>query len=211
MHPNATNSVIPPTAMFDAPLKILGLAGSLRAASYNRGALRAARELAPLGMTIEIFELEGLPVFNQDDEVILPPRVVELKARIHASDAVLFVTPEHNYNISSALKNAIDWASRPWGDNAWKGKPAAIMGASTGMVGTARAQLQLRQMFVLLDIIPLNRPEIMIPFANEKFDENGDLTDAVTRGRIRELLESLAAWVRRLSAPHEIPELMRRT
>jgi chromate reductase, NAD(P)H dehydrogenase (quinone) len=193
-------------------LKILGIAGSLRAASFNRGALRAARELAPDGMTIDIFDLRGLPVFNQDDEPILPPRAIELKERIRESDAVLFATPEHNFGIPAALKNAIDWASRPWGDSAWAGKPAAIMGASVGRVGTARAQLQLRQMFVFLDVLCINQPEVMIPFADEKFDVNGNLIDPMSRDKIRELLESLATWVHRLSSSdREIGELMHRS
>src|SRR5687767_4397039 len=123
---------------------ILGIAGSLRRESYNRSAMRAATELVPPGARIDVFELDGIPGFNQDDEQQPPAQVVELKARIRAADALLFVTPEYNYSIPGVLKNAIDWASRPYGDNAWSGKPAAIMGASTGGIGTARAQYHLR-------------------------------------------------------------------
>ena len=122
------------------PIRILGIAGSLRRQSYNRAALRAAAQLAPEGATVEIFELDGIPGFNQDDEQNPPVKVVELKRRIREADAILFVTPEYNYSVPGVLKNAIDWASRPYGDSAWNGKPAAIMGASIGNIGTARAQ-----------------------------------------------------------------------
>src|SRR3712207_754173 len=120
------------------PIRILGIAGSLRRASYNRAALRAAAELVPEGATIDIFEIDGIPAFSEDDEQNPPEKVTELKRLIRESDAILFVTPEYNYSIPGVLKNAIDWASRPHGDSAWTGKPAAIMGASTGMIGTAR-------------------------------------------------------------------------
>jgi chromate reductase len=121
------------------PIRILGIAGSLRRGSYNRAALRAATELVPEGAILETFELDGIPVFNQDEEQNPPAKVTELKRRIREADAILFVTPEYNYSVSGVLKNAIDWASRPYGDSAWNGKPAAIMGASPGAMGTARA------------------------------------------------------------------------
>src|SRR5215471_8680766 len=120
-------------------ITILGIAGSLRRASYNRAALRAAQQLVPEDATLEIFELDGIPGFNQDEEAHPPAKVVELKARVRAVDAILLVTPEYNYSIPGVLKNAIDWASRPYGDNVWNGKPVAVMGASPGMLGTARA------------------------------------------------------------------------
>jgi hypothetical protein len=107
---------------------ILGIAGSLRRASYNRAALRAAQQLVSEDATLEIFELDGIPGFNQDDEAHPPAKVVELKARVRAADAILFVTPEYNYSVPGVLKNVIDWASRPYGENAWNGKPVAVMG-----------------------------------------------------------------------------------
>lgn len=121
------------------PVRILGIAGSLRRESYNRAALRAATPLLPEGATLETFELDGVPGFNQDEEQNPPAKVTELKRRIREADAILIVTPEYNYSIPGVLKNAIDWASRPSGDSAWNGKPAAIMGASVGTTGTARA------------------------------------------------------------------------
>lgn len=173
---------------------ILGIAGSLRKGSYNRAALRAAQELAPEGAEIELFELDAIPLFNQDLEPQMPRAVADLKARIREADAVLFVTPEYNYSVPGVLKNAIDWASRPYGDNSWDGKPAAIMGASPGMLGTARAQYHLRQMLVFLNMYPLNRPEVMIARAQEKFDGEGNLTDPETRKRIAKLVQALADW-----------------
>ena len=180
------------------PIQILGIAGSLRRQSYNRSALRAAKELAPEGVTIDIFELDGIPGFNEDEQQNPPARIVEFKKRIRAADALLFVTPEYNYSVPGVLKNAIDWASRPYGDSVWSGKPAAIMGASMGNIATARAQYHLRQIFVFLNVFPLNQPEVMIGNASERFDANGNLTDESTKKHIRKLLESLVDWTNRL-------------
>src|SRR5690554_5490340 len=130
-------------------IRILGIAGSLRSQSFNRAALREATKLVPENAEIEIFELTGdIPGFNQDDENNPPEKIAELKRKIREADAILFVTPEYNYSVPGILKNVIDWASRPYGDNAFSGKPAAIMGASIGNIATARAQYHLRQMFV---------------------------------------------------------------
>ena len=181
------------------PVRILGIAGSLRRESYNRALLRAATQLAPDGATIEVFELAGIPGFNQDDEQDPPAKVVELKRRIREADAILIVTPEYNYSVPGVLKNAIDWASRPYGDSAWNGKPAAIMGASIGTIGTARAQYHLRQMFVFLNMFPVNQPEVMVGNASERFDANGNLTDDATKQFVRQLLQNLVEWARRIS------------
>jgi chromate reductase len=179
-------------------VRILGIAGSLRRQSFNRAALRAATELVPQGATIEIFELDGIPGFNQDEEQNPPAKVTELKNKVRAADAVLFVTPEYNYSTPGVLKNAIDWASRPYGDSAWNGKPAAIMGASVGAIGTARAQYHLRQMMVFLNMYPINQPEVMIGNASERFDAEGNLTHEATKDFIRQLLQNLADWTRRI-------------
>jgi chromate reductase len=179
-------------------VRILGFAGSLRKQSYNRALLSAANEMVPDGVTLEIFELEGIPPFNQDLELQPPDEVKEFKAKIKAADAILMVTPEYNYSIPGVLKNAIDWASRPYGNNAFDGKPVAVMGASVGMLGTARAQYDLRRSFVFLNMFPLNQPEVLVPFAQDKIDGNGRVTDEKTRRKIRELLESLAAWTKRI-------------
>ncbi|WP_447979993.1 NADPH-dependent FMN reductase [Candidatus Nitrospira bockiana] len=179
-------------------ISILGIAGSLRKESYNRAALRAAVGLVPPGSTLEIVELDGIPPYNQDHEHQPPPSVRTVKAKVSAADAILIVTPEYNYSVPGVLKNAIDWASRPYGDNAWNGKPVGIMGASIGNLGTARAQYHLRQMFVFLNMFPLNDPEVMIANATDKFDEQGNLKDAKTTQKIKEFLEALVAWTRRL-------------
>ena len=175
--------------------------GSLRKASYNGAALRAAEKLAPeAGATIEHFYLHDIPGFSEDEEKSPPPQVVELKARIRAADAILIATPEYNYSVPGVLKNAIDWASRPYGDSAWAGKPVAVMGASIGATGTSRAQYHLRQSFIFLDMPALNRPEVMIGNAAERFDDQGRLTDERTRQHIQKMLVALVAWTRKLRA-----------
>ncbi len=179
-------------------IRILGFAGSLRKDSFNKSLLRAAIEVVPSDAKLETFDLEGIPPFNQDLETQPPEKVKEFKAKIRGADAILIATPEYNYSIPGLLKNAIDWASRPYGDNALEGKPVALMGASIGMLGTARAQYHLRQAFVWLNMYPLNQPEVMVPFANEKIDNDGNVTDPKTKEKIKELLESLVIWTRTL-------------
>jgi len=178
--------------------RIIGFAGSLRKGSYNKALLRAAAELVPDGVELEIFDLEGIPPFNQDLENEPVERVREFKASIKDADAVLIATPEYNYSIPGVLKNAIDCASRPYGDNAFEHKPIAIMGASIGMMGSGRAQYHLRQCFVFLSCFALNQPEVMVPAAHEKVDEDGNLTDPKARELIKELIESLVTWTKRL-------------
>jgi chromate reductase len=178
--------------------RILGIAGSLRKSSYNRAALRAAARLVPEGVTLEIFDLGGIPPYNQDEETHPPARVAEFKARIRAADAILFATPEYNYSIPGVLKNAIDWASRPYGDSAWNEKPVAVIGASVGMQGTSRAQYHLRQVFVFTNMHALNQPEAMIADAAHRFDEQGNLTDEMAKELIRQILAGLVNWSRRL-------------
>ena len=178
-------------------LKVLGIPGSLRKASYNLSALRAAQKLVPPEMEIEIFDLHGIPPFSEDDEKNPPARVVEFKRKIREADAILFATPEYNYSIPGVLKNAIDWASRPYGDSAWTGKPVALMGASSGMLGSARAQYHLRQVFVFLNVHALNQPEVLIANAAQKFDANGNLTDEKTKEMITRLLKALEDWAKR--------------
>ena len=184
-------------------IRILGIAGSLRRNSYNRAALRAAQRLVPADAELEIFELDGIAVFSEDDERTPPVKVVEFKKRIREADAILFVTPEYNYSIPGGLKNAIDWASRPYGDNAWAGKPVAVMGASVGRLGTARAQYHLRQVFVFLNMLAVNQPEVMIGNAADHFDAEGNLVNEGTKKLIRQLLSNLVAWTRGLQKVNE--------
>ena len=183
-----------------ATIKILGMAGSLRKTSFNRAALKAAQGLVPAAATLEIFDLPDLPGFNQDDEKSPPAAVTQMKAKIRAADAILLVTPEYNYSIPGVLKNAIAWASRPYGDSAWKGKPVAVMGASVGALGTARAQYDLRKCFVFLDMPVVNQPEVMISAAASKFDQAGNLTDETAKKLIGQLLTNLCELAKRYDA-----------
>jgi chromate reductase len=179
-------------------LKIIGISGSLRAGSYNTSALRAAQELVPGDAVIEIHDISGFPPFNQDEDGNPPQMVTDLKTAVRAADAVIFSSPEYNYSVPGHLKNIIDWASRPYGDSAWDGKPALIMGASPGPIGTARMQYHLRQTMVFLNMHPLNKPEVMINNCTEKFDAEGSLTDEKTREFLRQAIEALVHWTRRL-------------
>lgn len=181
--------------------RILGFAGSLRANSYNRLLLRAASELVPPGSYMEIFDLEGIPLYNQDREKDIPPKVAEFKAKIRGADALVIATPEYNYSIPGVLKNAIDWASRPYPDNSFDGKPVALMSASTSMLGGARAQYHLRQVCVFLNMYPVNKPEVIVTFAPQKFTVDGKLQDETAKKLIAELLWNLVVWAKKTSTP----------
>ncbi|HVB69211.1 MAG TPA: NADPH-dependent FMN reductase [Acetobacteraceae bacterium] len=179
-------------------VKILAISGSLRSSSFNTAALRAAMELAPSGMSIELHDIGDLPLYNDDVRAQgFPPPAQRLRERIKAADGVLFATPEYNYSVPGVLKNAIDWASRP-PEQPFDGKPIAIMGASPGMLGTARAQYHLRQCFVFLNGHVLNRPEVMIGGAAGRFDAAGKLTDQATRDFLAAMLVAFKAWTVRM-------------
>jgi chromate reductase, NAD(P)H dehydrogenase (quinone) len=182
-------------------LVIAGIPGSLRARAFSRGLLLAAQEVAPPGSRIEIGDIRGFPVYNQDEETAAPEPVVRLRALVRSADAVLFSINEHNYGLSAAEKNVLDWLSRPYAENVWNGKPAGILSASVGMIGGARAQYELRQSMVFVNLFPINRPEVIVPFAAEKFDADGRLTDPKTRGFIADHLKELVRFAR-LLAPH---------
>jgi chromate reductase len=185
--------------MSDASVRVLGFAGSLRQGSLNRMLLRAAAELAPAGLTIETHDLAEIPLYDGDVEARGdPPAVAAFKAAIAAADALLVVTPEYNYGVPGVLKNAIDWASRPARGSVLNDKPAAIMGASPGGFGTARAQLQLRQAFCFTQTLPVQQPEVLVARAHEKFDADGRLTDEKTKEVVRALLAALKSWTERL-------------
>ena len=183
------------------PIKLVAFCGSLRKASFNRLALHAFTERLPAGVTVETIEIDW-PLYSADIQAQgFPAAVQAANQKVMAADGVVFASPEYNYSVSGVLKNAIDWASRPYGDSAWNGKPAAIMGASIGAIGTARAQYHLRQIMVFLNMFPINQPEVMIGHAAERFDKDGNLTDETTKGFIRQLLTNLVAWTRRLQQP----------
>ena len=179
-------------------VKTLGISGSLRKASYNTAALRAAVELLPEGMNLDIADIAAIPVYNEDvRQAGFPPPVQRLREQIAAADALLVATPEYNYSMSGVLKNAIDWASRP-PDQPFNGKPIGIMGVTSSLWGTARAQYHLRQSCVFLNMLPVNKPEVLIAQAPSKFDASLRLTDQPTRDIIAQLLVALRDWTRRL-------------
>jgi chromate reductase, NAD(P)H dehydrogenase (quinone) len=180
-------------------LTFLGIAGSLRRGSYNRGLIRAAIEVAPEGTRVTTIELGDIPLFNVDVEAEGDPlSVADFKRAIAAADGLVIATPEYNHCIPGVLKNAIDWASRPARRSALTGKPVAIMGASNGRGATARAQAHLRDGLAYTNGYVLPLPEVLVGLAGEKFDDEGNLTDAETRQEVRDLLVSLATWTRRL-------------
>ncbi len=185
-------------------LTFLGIAGSLRRLSYNRGLIRAAIELAPDGTTVTPYDLIDLPMFNEDVEAQGDPApVAAFKRAIAAADALLIASPEYNHCVPGVLKNAIDWATRPARRSVLTGKPVAVMGASPGLGGTARAQAQLRDGLTFTNGLVLPLPEVLVPLAAEKFDAESNLTDPATRALVRDLLLSLAAWTRRLGVSED--------
>ena len=180
-------------------IRVLGVAGSLRAGSFNRSLLRSAVDLVPAGMEISTFDgLREIPPYDADVESQGDPTpVVAWKRAIAEADAVLFVTPEYNYGIPGLLKNAFDWASRPAGKSPLNRKPAGIMGVSGGNSGTARAQLALRQSCVFTETYAMLRPEVLVPRGAEKFDAQGRLTDERTQEAVRKFLVAFALWIER--------------
>lgn len=179
---------------------VLGIAGSLRRQSLNRSLLLAARELAPPGMSVEIFDrLREIPPYDEDvRETGRPEPVVALSEAIRVADGLLVVTPEYNYSVPGVLKNAIDWVSRPPQTSPLRNKPAAIMSVSTGISGGMRAQYHLRQSFVFTETVAMLKPEVIIPRGAERFDDRGRLIDESTRTLVHGFLEAFGAWIRRL-------------
>lgn len=179
-------------------LKVVAIAGSLRRSSFNAGVLRAAQRLAPEGLTIDIADISTIPPYNEDVRINgFPPPVEDLRNRIKAADGLLIATPEYNYSVPGVLKNAIDWASRP-PEQPFDGKPIGVLGASIGAHGSAKAQYHLRQMFIYLNGHIMNRPEVMIPGAGQKFNEQGDLTDSQTLEFLTAYLNAFKNWVKRI-------------
>jgi chromate reductase len=182
-------------------LNVLGISGSLRKGSYNTALLRTARLLKPDGMTLDIANTIGdLPLYNDDiRQEGYPPDVQDLRERVGAADALIFATPEYNHSVPGVLKNAIDWLSRP-PSPPLDGKPAAIIGASTGPFGTARAQPHLRQILTACNAHVLNRPGVLVMTAGRKFNAEGYLQDETGQKFLRQLLRALAAWTQRISS-----------
>ncbi|MEA2548550.1 MAG: hypothetical protein QOI00_1815 [Chloroflexota bacterium] len=180
-------------------IRVVGFAGSLRRASYNRGLIRAAAELAPPGIVVDVFDLSDLPLYNQDvEDAGEPAAVVAFKQAIERSDAMLVATPEYNHGIPGVLKNALDWASRPRVTSPLRDKAVAVLGASPGHGSTARAQAQLRDAFVFTGACVMPLPELLVGSAGQHFDDDGNLTDEALRTSLVELVEALQAWTLRI-------------
>jgi chromate reductase len=180
-------------------IKIAGISGSFKDTSINSGLLRKAIELMPDDMEADIVNYRDVPLFDPDEQAKGFPKIVtEIAVRIRNSDAVLFATPEYNFSIPGSLKNLIDWISRFRGTNypLWK-KPIGIIGASTGVSGTIRAQLHLRQIAVELDTYPMAKPEIVLPRAGDKFDKDGNLTDEKTMEYLKKYMEEFKTHILR--------------
>ncbi|MCH8989786.1 MAG: NAD(P)H-dependent oxidoreductase [Chloroflexi bacterium] len=186
------------------PLRVLAISGSLRKASFNTGLLRAAREIAPDGMEITIFDIKDLPFYDGDVESQGDPApVTALKSAVRDADAVLFATPEYNWGTSGALKNAIDWASRDREEGSLMGKPGTIIGAG-GRAGTARAQMQLLETLGETGTIVMVKPGVMVmAFAPMKFDSEGNLIDEETKELLRRHLDEFTKWITQLIQPRE--------
>jgi chromate reductase len=178
-------------------IRILGISGSLRRGSRNTAALRVVAELAPDDVEVEIIDLNGLPMFNPDTEATdaADPGVIEFRQAIADADALLIATPEYNYSLTGALKNAIDWASRGGDASPLNDKLAAIMGAG-GRFGTLRSQLHLREILLHNRVEVLPGPQVMIDGASRKFDAEGRLNDERARDQLQRLVDALAAAVR---------------
>jgi chromate reductase len=183
--------------------KVAVIVGSLRKESINRKLALALARLAPPNLELEVLGLEGLPVYNSDLDQSMPAEAVRLKAKVDAADAVLLVTPEHNRSPSTALKNAIDWVSRPYGKNSWKGKPVAIAGASAGSIGTAVAQQHVRTILAHLDAATLGQPEIFLAFRPGLIDADFAVTDESTKTLLRSFLDRFEDWIETVAARPE--------
>jgi len=183
-------------------MRILGICGSLRKASYNRRLLVAAQGLVPAGVTIEIAELRDIPIFDQDvQEAGDPPAVAALKGRVRDSEGLLLATPEYNWGVPGPLKNTIDWLSRPPRESPLVRKPVALMGATTGPWGTVRAQLALRQILLFPQMQVLPSPWVHVTMAKDKFASDGALTDEQTKQQIRDLLAAFERWIAQVTPP----------
>ncbi len=181
--------------MDNKPFRILALAGSLRQGSYNRGLLRAAEEFAPDWVEVRFFDIGTLPFFNEDLEAAGDPEAVRrFKEAISNANAVLIATPEYNGAVPGVLANAIDWASRPTGRNVLRNKPVAVMGRT----GSANAQAALRGVLSRVGAVVVPDPQVLVPHASRLFDEQVNLRDEDTRQEIRQLVEAVAHWCRRV-------------
>jgi chromate reductase len=176
--------------------KIIAISGSLREGSFNTSLLKAMQMQAPEGVSIEILDISSLPLFNSDLETEFPAQATALKQAVESAYGIIFATPEYNRSIPGVLKNAIDWASRPWGKNSFAGKVVAVVGASVGPIGTAVAQQELKKIMLYLDARVIGQPEFYLGTAQDKFDTQGMLTDESTKQHIQKLFGVLVSWMK---------------
>lgn len=176
--------------------KIAVIAGSLRKDSFNRKLAGALAKMAPPEFSFEQLEIGDLPLYNQDDDANQAPSVKRLKGEIAAAQGVLFVTPEYNRSVPGVLKNAIDHASRPYGESVWAGKPAGVLGVSVGSIGTALAQQHLRNMAAYLDMPTLGQPEVFLQMKEGLFDESGNIGSG-SKDFLRNWMDRYVAWVKK--------------
>jgi chromate reductase len=181
----------------------MGIAGSLRRGSYNRSLLDAARQLAPVSMTIVHTQLDEIPFYNADYDAdhLRPPEVTQLKQALTEADALLIATPEYNHTVPGVLQNAIDWLSRPGLKSPLAGKPVAIIGASTGVVGTARAQQHLKLVLMSTLALVMPHPGVLVGQAAQKFDTSGTLVHEPTCQFLAAFLVELERWITRVAKP----------
>lgn len=175
--------------------KLAIIVGSLRRDSINRKLAEATAVLASKDLTIDWVKLDDVPMYNGDLEANLPGPVKRIKDQIKNADAVLLVTPEYNRSIPPLLKNAIDWASRPYGASVWGGKPVAIMGATPGAIGTAAAQQHLRNVLAAVGAVTLPQPEMFITYKDGMIDDKNEFADARTKEFVLKFVQRISAWV----------------
>jgi chromate reductase len=176
--------------------QIAVVVGSLRRESFNRQLANAVIKLAPSEFSFTFLRIDDLPLYNQDNDGNPPEPVKRLKREIAAAQGLLFFTPEYNRSVPGVLKNAIDHASRPYGQNAWAGKPAGVMGTSIGAPGTSMAQQHLRNIFVYLDVLALCQPEAFIQMKEGLFDESGNIGNADSRKFLQGWMDRYVGWVK---------------
>jgi chromate reductase len=186
----------------EKPIRILGIAGSLRKNSFNKQLLQAATKLLPKAAQLELFGIDDIPLYNQDVEVSgIPEAVKRFKERIESADAILIATPEYNHSYPGILKNAIDWGSRPYGQNSFNGKPVAVISASPGTFGGVGAQDQLKQVLLALNMHLVSQPAVIVTSAHDKIDSDGNLTDPITTQFFTQLLANLVEFTRKFYQP----------
>lgn len=181
-------------------LKVIGFSGSLRKESYTTKLLKAFGKYAPENVDFEIIDISHLPLLNQDLELNLPQAIKNLKEKVKNADGIILATPEYNRSYSPVIKNALDWGSRPSGDNSWNNKPAVVIGQSPFNLGAFGAQNHLRQVLMYLNVYPLQQPEFYLDHASEKFDEKGNVTDQHTIEKIKEVWAAFTPWIKKIES-----------